>query len=76
MAEPVYVKVTAKPNAKEDSVTEKNGRYIVSTREPAEGGRANAAVRTLVARHLGVPESALSLVRGADKPSKIFIKRA
>lgn len=71
-----YIKVTAKPDAKEDSVVEKSGRYVVATREPAEDGRANAAVRTLLAKHLGVPESALSLVRGADKPSKIFIKRA
>ncbi len=71
----MYIKVTAKPDSKNNGVTEKNGRYVISTREPAENGRANAAVLTLLAKHLGLPEKSLSLFRGADKPSKLFIVR-
>lgn len=71
----MYIKVTAWPESREESVVERNGRYVVSVREPAEGGQANAAVHTLLAKHLGVPEKSIALVRGADKPSKLFIRR-
>ncbi|MBI5134220.1 MAG: DUF167 domain-containing protein [Candidatus Taylorbacteria bacterium] len=71
----MYIKVTAKPDSREDFVLEKNGRFVVSTREPALDGRANAAVRALLARYLGVPEKSIALVRGTDRPSKLFIKR-
>ncbi len=70
-----YIKVTAKAGSREDSVSFKNGRYIVSTREPAENGRANDSVRSILARHLNVSQKSLSLVRGVDKPSKLFILR-
>ncbi len=71
----MYIKVTVKAAARTDSVSEKNGRYIVSTREPAEQGMANKAAHALLARHLGVPEKSLALVRGADRPAKLFIMR-
>jgi uncharacterized protein YggU (UPF0235/DUF167 family) len=71
----MYIKVTVKPYSKVDEITERNGRFIISTREPAENGRANAAAQTLLARHLGVLEKELALVRGSDKPSKLFLKR-
>lgn len=43
---------------------------------PAEQGRANEAVRTLLAQHLNLPENKLSLIKGATSPAKIFLKRA
>jgi uncharacterized protein YggU (UPF0235/DUF167 family) len=70
-----YLKVTAKAGSKTDSVIQKNGRYIITTREPAENGRANESVHALLAAHLGIPKKMISLVRGADKPSKLFIQR-
>ena len=75
MDDPMYIKATVKPGSKKDGVAMKNGRYIVSVREPASEGRANAAARAILARHLGVPQKSLSLVRGADRPSKLFILR-
>lgn len=42
---------------------------------PAEQGRANEAVRTLLAEHLNLPEKKLSLIKGATSPAKIFLKR-
>lgn len=71
----MYIKVTVKASVRADSVILKNGRYVIATREPAENGRANAAVHTLLARHLNVPEKKLALVRGADRPSKLFVMR-
>ena len=38
-------------------------------------GRANAAVRAMLAEHLGVAENKLSLIKGATSPAKIFLKR-
>lgn len=69
-----YIKVTAKARSKKDEVTMKGDRCIISVREPAENGRANAMVHTLLAQHLGVPEKSLALIRGGNKPSKLFIK--
>ena len=43
---------------------------------PAEQGRANEAVRTLLAQHFNLPENKLSLIKGATSPAKIFLKRA
>ena len=71
----MYIKVTAKPGSRADSVVLKNDRYIISTREPAENGKANVAVHALLAKHLGVSKKSIALVRGADKPSKLFLKR-
>ena len=75
MKETQYIKVTAKPDSKTNGVSMKGDRYIVSVREPAENGRANSAVHSTLAKHLGIPEGHLALVRGADKPSKLFIRR-
>lgn len=69
-----YIKVSAKADSKKEDVTMKGDRYVVSVREPAQNGRANTAVRMLLAKHLGIPERTLVLVRGADKPSKLFIR--
>lgn len=43
---------------------------------PAEQGRANEAVRALLAQHFNLPENKLSLIKGATSPAKIFLKRA
>lgn len=71
----MYLKITVKPSSKIDSIVENNSRYMISCREPAKGGRANTAAKVLLARHLGVSEKVLALVRGADRPSKLFIVR-
>ncbi len=39
--------------------------------EPAEGGRANAAVTTLVADHFGVSKRSVRIVRGATRRQKL-----
>ena len=71
---PEYIKVTAKAGSKTEGVVMKGDRYIISVREPSENGRANSAVHSVLARHLGIPEKMIVLVRGADKPSKLFIR--
>ncbi len=49
------------------------GRWLaVRIAAPAEGGRANAAVRRLLARGFGVPVSAVELLAGATSRRKRF----
>ena len=46
--------------------------FRVRVRSAPEKGRANAEAAELLARHLGVPPSRLTLVRGASSPHKQF----
>lgn len=48
-----------------------DGIVVVKVVEPAEGGRANAAVIEALAEHYGVPERAVTIVRGATSRKKV-----
>lgn len=71
----MYIKATVRAGAAKDSVSFRKDRYHITTREPAEGGRANKAAASLLSAHLGISEKSLSLLRGKDRPSKLFLKR-
>lgn len=68
--------VRATPNARQDSlaVGEIDGRAVLlaHVRAVPEDGRANDAVRALIARALGVAASQLELERGASARMKFF----
>lgn len=67
----VLVAVKAVPGARRDEVVGRLGeRLKVRVSAPAEDGRANAAICALLARELGVPARAVSVVRGASSPEK------
>jgi uncharacterized protein len=71
----MYIKATVAAGKTKDSVTMRGDRYYISTREKAANGRATRAARLLLADHLGVAPSSLSLLRGATRPSKLFMLR-
>ena len=50
-------------------------KFEVWVKAPAEQGRANEAVRAVLAEHLHLPENKLSLIKGATSPAKIFLVR-
>ena len=52
------------PNASADALTFGDGIVQVRVTAAPEAGKANAAVLALLAKALGVPKSALSIVRG------------
>jgi uncharacterized protein YggU (UPF0235/DUF167 family) len=58
----IVVRVT--PNAGADTLTIGDGIIQVRVTATPEAGKANAAVLALLAKALGVPKSALSIVRG------------
>lgn len=67
------VGVVVKPGSKKGPLVEEAGEdLIVYVREPAVGGKANAAVVKLLASHFGVSKSTVSLLCGGTAKHKIF----
>lgn len=71
----MYLKVTVRAGQREDAVELRGDRYVITTRARAERGLANEKAAVLLALYLGVEAKDLSLVKGADRPSKLFILR-
>ncbi|WP_108262208.1 DUF167 domain-containing protein [Mangrovicoccus ximenensis] len=66
----ITVKVT--PKASRARITEgAEGLHVYVTVAP-ENGKANAEVQKALAKHLGLPKSALKLIRGAKSREKTF----
>ena len=71
-----YLKVKVHADEKHNKIVEKSAdTFEIWVKAPAEQGRANEAVRALLAAHLQLPENKLSLIKGATSPAKIFLKR-
>ena len=67
------IRVKAVPGAKRDEIAGVLGnRLKIRVSQPPEGGRANEAIRGLLAERLGVGIRSVSLVSGASSPAKTF----
>jgi uncharacterized protein YggU (UPF0235/DUF167 family) len=64
------VRVT--PGAKAEGLELSAGKLSAKVRAKPEDGKANEAVRELLARGLGLAPSRLSLLRGATSREKLF----
>lgn len=72
-----YLKVKVHAGEKKNQLLQKApDTFEVWVKAPAQEGRANEAVRALLATHLGIAENKISLVKGATSPSKIFLQRS
>ena len=72
-----YLKVKVHAGEKKNALTQKAAdTFEIWVKAPAQEGRANEAVRALLAAHIGVAENKISLVKGATSPSKIFLQRS
>ncbi|RPA65216.1 DUF167 domain-containing protein [Gordonia oryzae] len=71
---PQQVVVTVKPNSRKGPLvqTGPDGSITIYVREPATEGKANKAVAELLAAHLGIPKSRVSLIGGATSRTKRF----
>jgi len=60
------LRVRVKPGSRRGPLVEPDAEadYLVTVRERAVDGRANAAVEKALAAHLGVPPSRVEIVRG------------
>lgn len=66
------IALRATPGARRNAVVAEGDQLRIYVTTPAEGGRANAAVQALLARHLGLAKTRLELVRGATARDKVF----
>jgi uncharacterized protein len=64
--------VSARPGGRRNEVVTDGEGFKVTTTAAPEDGKANAAIRDLLADHLGVAKTRLTLVRGATARQKVF----
>lgn len=65
--------VTVKPNSKKESVEVLGeNEYLVRVNASPVKGEANQKVQKALAKFLGVPQTALELIRGFKGKQKIF----
>lgn len=60
------------PGARTDALEIAEGKLLARVRARPEAGKANDAVRTLLARALDVAPSRIELLRGATSREKLF----
>ncbi len=66
------IAVRTQPNARHDDVIGlRDGVLVVRVQAPALGGRANKALCRLLAKHVGVAPSNVTIVRGARSRDKL-----
>jgi uncharacterized protein YggU (UPF0235/DUF167 family) len=71
--EPTRLEVRVIPRARRDAVGgERDGRLVVRTTAAPVDDRANAAVRRLVADHLGVPVRCVEIASGHRSRDKVL----
>ena len=64
--------IRVQPRAKRTEVAgERGGAVVIRVSAPPVDGKANAAVEKLVADKLGVPKSAVAIVRGDSSRDKL-----
>ena len=67
------IRVRVVPRAKKSGVEPlPDGGLRVRVVQPAEGGRANAAVIKALAEHFGVPQRAVTILQGMTSRSKLI----
>lgn len=65
------ISIKAKPGSKVDLFAiDAAGHLTVKLKAPAQEGRANAYLIDLLARELGIPKSAVTIVAGFTNPHK------
>ena len=67
------IKVKAKPNARTNGITKLDEDYYeVKVTVPPEKGKANEKIRELLAKHLNMPKSRITLISGETFKEKVF----
>ena len=66
------IQVKVKPNSRTEDVSLEGDGFIVRVKEPPREGKANQAVITLLAEHLGVPKSRVRILSGFRSKNKVI----
>ncbi|WP_170466620.1 DUF167 domain-containing protein [Ruegeria arenilitoris] len=67
------ISVTVTPKAARDGIAVHDGAIRIAVTAPPENGKANAAVRAILAKAMGVAPSKLTLKRGQTSREKTFV---
>lgn len=65
------IEVKVKPNSKFEEVVQEEHGLTVRVKDPPIEGRANRAVIKLLAKHFGVPESRVKILKGFTSRNKL-----
>ena len=67
------VEIRLQPRGGRDQVMgERDGAVLIRTSAPPVDGKANAALITFVAKTIGVPKGAVTIVRGETSRNKVI----
>jgi len=66
------IQVKVKPNSRTEQVSREGDSFIVKVKKPPRQGKANQAVITLLAEHLGVPKSRVRILSGFRGKNKVI----
>lgn len=70
----MYIKVRVCAGVRRESLEEVSPTsFKISVREQAEGNKANARVREIIARHFNIPLKTVRIVNGHHSPSKLLL---
>jgi uncharacterized protein (TIGR00251 family) len=65
------INVKVVPRARQNSVIQRDGVFVVHTTAPADDGKANAAVIRLIADHYDTPRSRVRILHGQTARHKL-----
>ncbi|MDA0677429.1 MAG: DUF167 domain-containing protein [Chloroflexi bacterium] len=68
----INIRVQPRASRNEISEVDPDGTLRIRVTAPPTDGEANEAVLKLLAKHLGLPKSALTIVRGATTRNKVI----
>ncbi len=67
------IRVKAKPNSRVEAVKQiENDYYEIKVSVPPEKGKANKRIIELLSKHLKIPKSNITIIRGEASKEKIF----
>jgi hypothetical protein len=67
------IAIQVRANSKSEFIKKvEEDRYLVGVKEPAQQGKANAAIIRALARHFSIPQSHVSIVLGKTAREKII----
>ncbi|NIP32302.1 hypothetical protein GWN26_00225 [Candidatus Saccharibacteria bacterium] len=70
---PQEIKIRVIPNAKRPEIIElEDGSLKIKLKSPAEGGRANKELASVLSRHYKTPKSQIKIIFGEKSRNKII----
>ena len=66
------IEIRVKPNSKVEEIIQEEHSLSVKVKDPPVQGKANRAVIRLLAKHFGVPEGQVTILKGFTSRNKLI----